>query len=266
MEGSGNPQSAPELGLPPQHLCQGLSLYVCVCVFKFQAIPLPDTLQPFTPATHPPPRTPSPPLTKPRSALPRHCGPVPAPMLGLELLLLLPRLLQNPSGQPGPHVLFLLVSGSATPPFFSGSCPHRVPSQDLLGQRRMLFLNPGPAGRLELGHFSRKPGREVSHVGMEGKRPRVRLRSKHPAPKSPPELTAPPRVWRSGVPEAPSHPPKRAHGSWSWVLPNLTLASLSGCSPSYTFLVSWVWVQGAQANGNSLSGEPGDGGRGGVGQ
>lgn len=62
------------------------------------------------------------------------------------------------------------------------------------------------------------------------------------------------------MPEAPSHPPKRAHGSWSWVLPNLTLASLSGCSPSYTFLVSWVWVQGAQANGNSLSSEPGDGG------
>ena len=169
MEGSGN------LNLPQSWVSHPITFakaltFLCVCFFKFQAIPLPDTFQPSTPATHPPPRTPSPPLTKPRSALPRHRGPVPAPMLGLELLLLLPRLLQNPSGQPGPHVLFLLVSGSATPPFFSGSCPPRVPSPDLLGQRRMLFLTPSPASRLELGHFCRKPGREVSHVGMEEKK------------------------------------------------------------------------------------------------
>lgn len=81
------------------------------------------------------------------------------------------------------------------------------------------------------------------------------MRSKHPASKSPPELTAPPRVWRPGVLEALSHRPKRAHGSWSWVLPNLTLVSLSGCSPSYTFLVSWIWVGvGAESDSDVTEG------------
>lgn len=82
-------------------------------------------------------------------------------MLGLELLLLLPRLMQNPSGQPGPHILFVLLFGSAAAPLLPGPCPHRVPSQNLLGKGSVFFLAPGPAGRLEFGHFFLKklPGK-----------------------------------------------------------------------------------------------------------
>jgi hypothetical protein len=52
------------------------------------------------------------------------------------------------------------------PSLFSGPWPYCVPSQDLLGQRRMLLLTPSCTGRLEFGHFFFvKVAKKISHVG-----------------------------------------------------------------------------------------------------
>lgn len=103
-------------------------------------------------------------LTQPRGALSRFCRLVSSAVFGLEFLLLLPGLLQDPSAQPGSHILFLLFD-SASSPFVSGSYAHCIASQNLLGQRCMLLLIPGPTGHLEFRHFSRKTCPQGLHVG-----------------------------------------------------------------------------------------------------
>lgn len=143
-------------------------------------------------------------------------------MLGLELLLLLPCLLQNPPAQPGSHILFLRFSGPATPPLLPDPCPHRIPSQDLIGQGRMFFLTPDPTGRLQFGHFSRKRCRGGSHVGT-AKKPDCacavdsRLSRGHAA------ITAPPSIRRPEAPSAPPLPLKELPGSGAG-LPNIFTA------------------------------------------
>lgn len=186
MEGTDHPKSPPGLVSRSIIFCKGV-LWPSP-LFYSKLHPCPTSAHPHR---TPLPRTYRSPLTQPRDALPRRRGPAPSPMLGLELLLLLPRLLQDPSGQPRPHILLLLFSGPATPPLFPGPCPHRVPSQNLFGQGRVLFLTPGPTGRLEFGHLPRKTVREASHVQTERKSLECACAVNAPRPRGRAEVRAP---------------------------------------------------------------------------